>query len=374
MKTRHWTRVALVAALLAAVAAAGYGQPYTDVYVFGNSHVDVGNVSLATGGFVPPSPPYFQGRFSNGPVLPEVAADNLALGPLAPSLAGGTDHAWGGALSLLDQGSPSVRSQVLGYLGALGGVADPEALYLLEGGGNDLSYALDNLGPEDAEMFVEEAARGMAGSLQMLADAGADRFVVVNAAYMSETSWFCGSVEADNLVDHFNTTLKEGLSTLNGDLRVVYFDLAAFGRSVSEHFITGCQFCVPFLQAEPVCSHPDLLFYWDDVHFSAQVHQLMGDAITVAILQDEVRHLRAARVLSRVRARALLILLRGAYRALEEREVRTAVWKVRIFAYLVKAFVRRGRLTPEQAELLLVGAQGIIDQPGAPGCRGRAHN
>ena len=223
-------------------------------------------------------------------------------------------------------------------------------------------------------MFVEEAARGMAGSLQMLADAGADRFVVVNAAYMSETSWVCGSVEADNLVDHFNTTLEEGLSTLNGDLRVVYFDLAAFGRSVSEHFITGCQFCVPVLQAEPVCSHPDLLFYWDDVHFSAQVHQLMGDAITVAILQDEVRHLRAARVLSRVRARALLILLRGAYRALEEREVRTAVWKVRIFAYLVKAFVRRGRLTPEQAELLLVGAQGIIDQPGAPGCRGRAHN
>jgi outer membrane lipase/esterase len=378
MKTRRWTRVALAATLFAAVAAAGYGQPYTDVYVFGNSHVDVGNVHAVTQGVRPPSPPYFQGRFSNGPAFPEVAADNLDIGPLAPSVAGGTGHAWGGAQSLVDLLSPSVRSQVLGYLGTVGGDADPEALYVLEGGGNDVSQALWNLAGvgdwDGAQAFVEEAALGMVGSLQMLADAGADRFVVVNAAYISESAWFCGDVEADALVARFNTTLEEGLSALNGDLRVAYFDLATFGRSVSEHFITGCEYCVPFLEAEPVCSDPDLLFYWDEVHFSAPVHQLIGDAVTVSILQDEVRHLRATRILSRVRARALLILLKGAYRALGEREVRTAVWKMRIFAYLVKAFVRKGRLTPEQAELLLVGAQGIIDQPGDPGCRGRAQN
>ena len=33
------------------------------------------------------------------------------------------------------------------------------------------------------------------------------------------------------------------------------------------------------------------------------------------------------------------------------------------FAHQVKAFVRTGKLTEEQAELLLVGAYGIIDQP-----------
>jgi phospholipase/lecithinase/hemolysin len=368
MTTRHLARAALVAALFASVAAAGYGQPYTGVHVFGNSHADVGNIFIGTGGFFPPSPPYFEGRFSNGPAFVDVAADNLSLGPVTPSLAGGTVYAWGGALSLLDEPNsvPSVRSQVEGYLAAVG-EADSEALYVLEGGGNDLSYALWTLVAagdwEGAEAFLEQAAQGMVGSLQMLADAGAVHFVVLNAAYLSETGWFCGDVNADILVEHYDTALEEGLSTLNGDLRVMYFDLATFGRSVSEHFITGCQHCVPFLAAGPVCSDPDVLFYWDDVHFSAPVHQLMGDALTVAILQDEVRHLRAAGTLSKGRAKALLTKLEGAYEKLGERKPKTAVNKVRAFANQVKAFVRTGRLSGEQAELLLVGARGIVDQP-----------
>jgi outer membrane lipase/esterase len=362
MNRRDFARVALAAALLASVASVGYAKPYTAVHVFGNSHADVGNISFVTGGFIPPSPPYWQGRFSNGPAFPEVAADNLNLGPLAPSMTDGTDYAWGGALSLGE--FPSVRSQVLGYLG---GGADPGALYILEGGGNDLSAAMwDFVGEGDWEgavAFVEEAAQGMVGSLQMLADAGAVHFVVLNAPYLSETYWFCGDPDADDLAELFNTTLEDGLSALNGDLRVVYFDLATFGRSVSEHFITGCEYCVPFLQAEPLCSDPDVLFYWDDVHFSAQVHQLIGDAITVAILQDEVLHLRAAGILSKGRANALLAKLDGAYQKLGERKPKTAVNKVRAFANQVKAFVRTGRLSAEQAELLLVGASGIIDQP-----------
>jgi hypothetical protein len=65
--------------------------------------------------------------------------------------------------------------QLASYLDELGGVADPEALYLLEGGGNDLSAAMWGfVGAGDwagAEAFVEDAAQGMVGSLQMLADA-----------------------------------------------------------------------------------------------------------------------------------------------------------------------------------------------------------
>jgi outer membrane lipase/esterase len=368
MKTRHLARAALVAAVFASVAAAGYGQPYTGVHVFGDSHVDVGNLFAVTGGFVPPSPPYFEGRFSNGPVFVDVAAGNLSLAPLAPSLAGGTVYAWGGALSLLDEpnGVPSVRSQVEGYLAAFG-EADSEALYVLQGGGNDLTYALWNfVGAGDwegAEEFLEQAAQGMVGSLERLAEAGAVRFIVLNAAYASETSWFCGDINADILAEHYNTALEEGLAVLNGDLRVVYFDLATFGRSVSGHFITSCQYCVPFLLEEPVCSDPGVLFYWDGVHFSAPVHQLIGDATTVAVLQDEVLHLRAAGILSEGPAKALLTKLEGAYAKLEEREPKTAVNEVRAFVNQVEAFVRTGRLSEEQAELLLVGARGIVAEP-----------
>jgi phospholipase/lecithinase/hemolysin len=41
------------------------------LYVFGDSLSDTGNVYRATGRTTPPDPPYFRGRFSNGPVWVE---------------------------------------------------------------------------------------------------------------------------------------------------------------------------------------------------------------------------------------------------------------------------------------------------------------
>ncbi len=64
------------------------------LYVFGDSLSDVGNVFRATGRQYPASPPYFQGRFANGPVWVEYLADDLKL-PRNPS----TNFAFGGAIA-----------------------------------------------------------------------------------------------------------------------------------------------------------------------------------------------------------------------------------------------------------------------------------
>ncbi|NEP43369.1 MAG: hypothetical protein F6K35_30750, partial [Okeania sp. SIO2H7] len=40
---------------------------FSDIYLFGDSFVDIGNAFSLSGGTIPPSPPYFEGRFSNGP-------------------------------------------------------------------------------------------------------------------------------------------------------------------------------------------------------------------------------------------------------------------------------------------------------------------
>ena len=58
--------------------AKGFGNgPIKDVYVFGDSLSDNGNIYVASGGALPPSPPYYQGRFSNGPVWVETLAAML---------------------------------------------------------------------------------------------------------------------------------------------------------------------------------------------------------------------------------------------------------------------------------------------------------
>ncbi|MDZ4862057.1 MAG: SGNH/GDSL hydrolase family protein, partial [Gemmatimonadota bacterium] len=127
---------ALVIALVSAQASA-----YSALYVFGDSLSDTGNVFAATGGTNPP-PPYFNGRFSNGPVWVETLSTNLGLGAVNPSLLGGKNFAWGGATT---GGTPppaipgtSLTQQVAGYLVGVGGVADASGLYVVWGGGNDV--------------------------------------------------------------------------------------------------------------------------------------------------------------------------------------------------------------------------------------------
>ena len=90
--------VAAATASLAPVAptTAAPGAPYSAMYAFGDSLTDTGNVSLATLGMVPASP-YADRSFSNGPVWAQDLAQSLGLPALKPSLAGGTDFAYGGA-------------------------------------------------------------------------------------------------------------------------------------------------------------------------------------------------------------------------------------------------------------------------------------
>src|SRR5215475_11575436 len=101
----------------------------TKLVVFGDSLSDTGNLFAATFGAVPPSPPYFQGRFSNGPVWVDALARKLTL-PVENFAIGGalTGHenefdALGGPFGgLLDEIKAFVRANPAG--------ADPNALYV----------------------------------------------------------------------------------------------------------------------------------------------------------------------------------------------------------------------------------------------------
>ena len=79
-----------------ASAATASAAPYTGLVVFGDSLSDVGNDTIVTGGTFP-GPAYYQGRFSNGVNYVDDLAAKLGLPAPTPSVAGGTDYAYGGA-------------------------------------------------------------------------------------------------------------------------------------------------------------------------------------------------------------------------------------------------------------------------------------
>ena len=84
-------------AIAVAIAAPAYAAPiadeYTSFFVLGDSLSDPGNLFAATGGETPPSPPYFEGRFSNGPVFTEYLAEGFAVSE---------NFAFGGAQAVSD--------------------------------------------------------------------------------------------------------------------------------------------------------------------------------------------------------------------------------------------------------------------------------
>jgi phospholipase/lecithinase/hemolysin len=160
---------------VAATASPADAAP-TSVYAFGDSLTDTGNVNASTFGILPLSP-YTSGRFSNG--LLWIDRVTSAFGTQAtPSLTGGNNFAYGGATT---GGTipPGATFQTLDYLARQGfDGADPEALYIVYGGGNDV---LNELGSTLApETLAAAATENIQQAVTNLALAGAEYIMVPN--------------------------------------------------------------------------------------------------------------------------------------------------------------------------------------------------
>src|SRR5262245_61319505 len=111
------------------------------IVVFGDSYVDTGNNFVASNGAFPASPPYYSGRFSNGPVWVERLASDLGIAAPTPSGGGGLNYAWGGAETGLSglsaNGTPNVGSQINSFLNDQLQVHNDQ-LIVIDGGANDL--------------------------------------------------------------------------------------------------------------------------------------------------------------------------------------------------------------------------------------------
>ena len=136
-------KIATAASLLVAACAVN-AQSYSNVYVFGDSLSDNGNLRA-----IAPEQTYAD-RFTNGPVAVEVMAAGLGIA-LTPSyhLAGGTtgnNFAIAGAKAVDEDGNeatPDINlpTQVNAFLQINGGVAPSDALYVVLIGGNDIRAA-----------------------------------------------------------------------------------------------------------------------------------------------------------------------------------------------------------------------------------------
>ena len=259
----------VVATLLigASMAAHAASPSYDNLFVFGDSYCDVGNIFALTGG-AEPAAPYYNGRFSNGPIWLDHVAGFLGL-PLKASVLGGTDYAFGGAWVTEPQsvtGVPSVSEQVQMYLTQHHGKADPNALYILEGGGNDI---LDTtaLSPE---LLGQAIAEGPAHNERLLRDAGAKHFIIPDLFNVALLPAAAGNVafaaKASAVANQSLDVLLAFEELLQGIdiLRMNVFSLLNSVVTDPTHF--GFTDVTDPCLTTGVCSDPDHTFFWDTHH------------------------------------------------------------------------------------------------------------
>ncbi len=212
----------LVGAAIGALCCAPiHAADYSDAIFFGDSLSDAGS-------FAPALPPG-TGRFTTnpGPIWAEVLGAELGF-TITPANQGGTDYAEGGARVSELPGFPDspptgnatpIASQVANYLTGSGGVSDPDALYSVWAGANDIftiapSAASD---PAATQAYLQTTAGALATEVARLAATGARHIIVWNLPDIGATpagvaAGAAGSAGLTQLSAGYNQLLAVGLA------------------------------------------------------------------------------------------------------------------------------------------------------------------
>ena len=123
-----------------------------------------------------------------GPMNSQVLASLFGLTAIPVGEPGGSNYAAGGATNVDYAGyqtlAPTTVSQIQSYLAASGGAANPNALYLISSGGNDINRGICQNGvcPANAAQLAADSAGALTAAIAQLHASGA-RYLVVAINY-----------------------------------------------------------------------------------------------------------------------------------------------------------------------------------------------
>lgn len=292
-------------------------SPPDRLYVFGDSLSDNGNLATLQQYDFLNHPPYAHG-FSNGPRAVEVLAAQLAL-PLKPRYTFGcalgtpcelgTNYAFAGARAY-DTGptprAPNLSEQVGLFLLDTYGAADPQALYIVFIGGNDLRDARNARSEADARNLIRLAVNAVGNNVRTLLKAGAQTVMVVNSGDLGaapETRALAVVKHQPSLIRRsteltrkFNEALAESVHEIKEELHaghLVAFDYFSFSRYLLQEYVAlgftdnqGACFSSVTFTFYAGCNNGanfDQFVFFDEIHISARIHERLGRAFYAVI-------------------------------------------------------------------------------------------
>lgn len=319
VKAMRW----LLPAVLMLCAGVAQAAGYTNIFVFGDSLSDIGNLHAVDA--------KYPVRFSNGPVAVEDLAKDLGLSltpafyltlpPGTPPSQYGNDYAVAGAVAT-DEGNPiNLPTQVNAFLQIHGGHAPSGALYVVMIGGNDIFAAQDIVmnGSWDsgtaADKRVSDAAASVKKELNTLIAAGATHILVVDAPDVGKTPMtrIKAAKLAANATNFYQNVVASELPMITRALSVDYdlrLDLAVSNVEANDNInikqyslfhlldkltndpddygytnVTDpClyELTVSTPHLNPSCDFNSWLFY-DEIHPTAVTHKRAGDGMAALV-------------------------------------------------------------------------------------------
>lgn len=310
-----WTVLAFLALLLGTPVWASAQSRFSGIVVFGTSLSDPGNAFALVGAqntppdfdlnpLLIPSAPYARGghHFSNGATWIEQFARSVGLeGSVRPAFATqdpvATNYAVGASRAYNNGINVNLGQQVDAFLLRSGGVAAPQALYIIEMGSNDIRDAFQlyatggNGGP-----ILEQALGSIAANIQRLHGAGAREFLVWVAPNVALTPALrtlgpTAGALATSLTQAFNGGLDQLLGQLAFGLPGISFarldayqildsivaNPPAFGLT------TATTACVTPSRAPFTCREVDGYLFWDGIHPTKAGHAILAREMSVVL-------------------------------------------------------------------------------------------
>jgi len=290
------------------VMASSYtAHAFSKMIVFGDSLSDSGNIYAATLGEIP-APPYYDGRFTNGPNYADDLASNLGLN-LKPYLKGGTSYAVGGAktegfpsglpydfLSQIDQFKLEI------FLGLID-KPDKDAFYIVFIGSNNLREILNDALADPANQAtiiqngITDNISNIQDGLNSLRDEGAVNILVPNLPNVGRTPEFV-SEGATSLGSSITSAFNEALDLMLdsfSDINIIRFDTYGLFEDVVNNpatygFSNLDSACYTgddnYTGGGTVCSEPDAHIFWDQIHPTAKAHLILANHIYTALIDN----------------------------------------------------------------------------------------
>jgi len=254
--------------MLAATSIASAGS--FAVIAYGDSLSDNGNLYGAIG--YPPAP-YWNGRFSNGPV----AVEQLATGLGAPLL----DFAWGGATTgsanyigaILGLPLPGMKDEFDATIPSIPAGMAANSIFVVWGGANDF-FMLGS--PLDAATNIDAYVNQLLGI-------GAKHILVPGIPDLGLTPEFHGLPDATNWSLAFNAYLLANLPS-----QATYLDTFALLHSMVNNpaaygFTNVTQ---PCFDGSSVCANPDQYLFWDGVHPTTAADAFLAEDMKTAVTPE----------------------------------------------------------------------------------------